>query len=104
MTSEQKVALLLDLVNTKISIPKLTTETVKVKNDEGKLVNETYQKPTGSFEISFFNNEQLEIFKNRIISELYVIFPEFVPKPQEEAKVIDINQTKLDLEESNNRA
>jgi len=92
-TSEQKINLLLNVINTTIKIPKLTE--VIVGSGKDKHVE---HKATGNIEISLLNNEEVQTLKNVVVTELMILFPQLKPAPQPVAEV-NPNQTVLPLEE-----
>ena len=73
-TSEQKINLLLNVINSTIKLPKIT-EVMENK----KLV----PKLTGSVEISLLNNESIEVLRGTILNELVILYPHLAPKAPE---------------------
>ena len=90
-TSEQKINLLLNVINSTIKLPKIT-EVMENK----KLV----PKLTGSVEISLLNNESIEVLRGTILNELVILYPHLAPKAPEPVVTENAAQIELALEES----
>jgi hypothetical protein len=100
-TSEQRINLLLNVINTTIKIPK-TKEVIYGSGKDKQIRNE----PIGNFEISLLNHDEIGSLKNLIIKELISLYPELSPPKENQpvqqmhSSVVDNKeQTKLELEE-----
>ena len=91
MESTQRVKMLLDVVNARVSLPKIVEETVKGKK---------MQRINGSFELSLFGEQELGIFRNLIVRELQQEFPELNPPPDTPEPTIDDVKT-IEVENEN---
>lgn len=86
-TSEQKINLLLNVINSTRKIPKFT----EVIEDKKRV-----SRVTGSVEISTLNIEEFDVVKSEILRELGKLYPHLVAKAPEPENAA---QTTLDLEE-----